>query len=93
MAAIRRYAVVNPSGVVENVVLWDGETPWSPPIGRTAVPDSGGAEIKGTWTGTKFDPPPVPEPTPVSEDERVRQAYLAASDLTKLDIRTRLGIA
>jgi hypothetical protein len=32
-----RYALVGEDGQVENVVLWDGQTPWEPPAGQTPV--------------------------------------------------------
>lgn len=31
-----RYVVVR-DGIVENVILWDGEADWTPPEGTTAV--------------------------------------------------------
>lgn len=32
-----RYAIVDSSSVVVNLVLWDGVTPWTPPEGCIAV--------------------------------------------------------
>lgn len=32
-----RYAVVNAEAIVENIVVWDGASAWSPPEGRSLV--------------------------------------------------------
>jgi len=31
------YAVVNADGVVVNLVLWDGQSSWTPPAGCTVI--------------------------------------------------------
>ena len=36
MAEPKRYAVIDANGLVVNVVLWDGESKWTPPEGCTA---------------------------------------------------------
>jgi hypothetical protein len=61
-----RYAMVqDASGIVVNVIEWDGNTEtWTPPEGYTMVldePPSAGAG--STWDGEKFIPPPA-SPTP-----------------------------
>lgn len=33
------YAILNAEGECINRVVWDGETPWSPPDGCTAIAD------------------------------------------------------
>lgn len=33
-----KYAIVNQSNIVENIVAWDGISQWSPPEGCTAMP-------------------------------------------------------
>ena len=43
-----RYALLSEDGLVENVVLWDGEAPWSPPAGLTPVEAPGQVGIG--WT-------------------------------------------
>ena len=49
-----RYAIVK-NGIVENVILWDGVSDWTPPAGPTLVSDSDAkAKIGGTWNGTVF---------------------------------------
>lgn len=32
-----KYAVVNPQNQVVNVILWDGQSPWRPPLGHHAI--------------------------------------------------------
>lgn len=53
-----QYALVE-NGIVVNVVLWDGESEWTPPTGQQAVtiPDGSEAAIGWTYDGTNFTPP------------------------------------
>lgn len=55
-----RHAIVK-SGVVENVVEWDGETAWTPPEGTTLAP-LGESPAGPGWTfdGSIFAPPVQP---------------------------------
>lgn len=55
-----RYAVVH-SGVIENVVIWDGEEPWVPPLGVDLHPLEDGvvAGIGWAWgENGPVQPPP-----------------------------------
>lgn len=56
------YAIVNDAThVVENVVLWDGESEWVPPEGSTPVADPDKqARIGGTYQDGHFVPPENP---------------------------------
>lgn len=36
----QRYALVDASGVAQNVILWDGASHYTPPAGLTAVPEA-----------------------------------------------------
>lgn len=58
-----RYAVVT-SGVVTNVILWDGVSPWAPPVGSTVqlLPDDSPVFPGYTFDGTTFTAPPAPAP-------------------------------
>ncbi len=56
---MNEYLIVDGTGTVENVVVWDGDTgTWTPPAGTTAYPYPGGAVGVGwvtpdngaTWT-------------------------------------------
>jgi hypothetical protein len=63
---INSYAVAA-NGVVENIVLWDGESEWSPPEGATAVliPSATEVNIGYAFDGTNFA---NPEPVDQQED-------------------------
>lgn len=66
---MKRYAVVDQAGNVQNVVLWDGERSWTPPADAFAVEDAdGAAEPGGSYDGKAFAPPAVPDPLPEPPD-------------------------
>lgn len=54
------FAVIDSTGTVTNVVVWDGRTQWQPPDGTTAVaiPEGSGAGIGWTYQNGTFTPPP-----------------------------------
>lgn len=58
-----RYAVIDAGGIVVNIILWDGVSPYDPGAGLTLVPDTDppAAQIGGTHNqdGT-FSPPAQP---------------------------------
>jgi hypothetical protein len=62
-----RYAmVITATGVVDNVIVYDGVSPFTPPTGIELIEDTGGgepAEPGGTWNGSAFVRAPVVEPT------------------------------
>lgn len=35
---MNKYAIINQSNIVENIIVWDGVSQWSPPEGCTLVP-------------------------------------------------------
>ncbi len=77
-----RYAVVDGSGNVVNLIEWDGVAQWAPPAGHTAEADpNGDAWIGGTWDGQAFSkaPPPPPAPPPTA-DQLLNQLRNAESD-------------
>jgi hypothetical protein len=53
------YAVVAPSTIVVNMVLWDGVAPYTPPDGGTLVLCNGNAHAQpgGTYSGGLFTAP------------------------------------
>ncbi len=56
----KRFAVVK-SGTVENVILWDGETPWTLPEGAELVELNDSAAVSPGFlyqTGAFVDPRP-----------------------------------
>ena len=65
-----RYAmVVTASGLIDNVIVYDGVSPFTPPTGVELIEDKGDgvpAEPGGTWNGSAFVRAPAVE---VSTDE------------------------
>jgi len=90
------YAVVK-SGVVENIVVWDGQTAFSVE-GSEIVEATDDARIGGSWDGNVFtfvEPPPR-EPT---AEQVARQAKLdsvksklEALGLTSEEVREAFGL-
>ena len=62
-----RYAmVVTATGAVDNVSVYDGVSPFTPPAGVELIEDTGSgepAEPGGTWNGSAFVRAVVPDPT------------------------------
>ena len=58
--------VVTATGAVDNVIVYDGVSPFTPPTGIELIEDTGSgvpAEPGGTWNGSSFVRAPVIEPT------------------------------
>ena len=56
--------VVTASGLIDNVIVYDGVSPFTPPTGIELVEDKGDgvpAEPGGTWNGSAFVRAPVVE--------------------------------
>ena len=59
-----RYAmVVTATGVVDNVIVYDGVSPFPPPAGVELIEATNDAEPGGTWNGSAFVRAVVPDPT------------------------------
>jgi hypothetical protein len=61
---MERWAIVNSDdNVVDNLVVWDGTTPWTPPDGHSAIALAGQwCDIGYTYdSATGLFSPPVPE--------------------------------
>ena len=59
-----RYAmVVTASGLVDNVIVYDGVSPFTPPTGIELIEATNDAEPGGTWNGSAFVRAVVPDPT------------------------------
>ena len=60
MSEINTYAVVE-SGVVTNIVAWDGVSDWTPPQGSTAnlIPDGLQVGIGYSFDGANYTAPAV----------------------------------
>lgn len=81
-----RYAIVR-SGIVENVVVWDGGEGWSPPEETQAIACSD--EVSAGWTHADgaFSPPPVAPPT-----LQQRKAALLQAVGAEYDARVAAGV-
>jgi hypothetical protein len=59
-----RYAlIITASGVVDNVIEYDGSAPFNPPTGMELRVADANAEPGGTWNGSAFVRAPVVTPT------------------------------
>ena len=59
-----RYAmVITATGAVDNVIEYDGSSPFTPPTGIELIEADENAEPGGTWNGSAFVRAPVVEPT------------------------------
>jgi hypothetical protein len=59
-----RYAlIVTETGRVDNVIVYDGVSPFNPGTGMELREAEANAEIGGTWNGSEFVRAPVIEPT------------------------------
>ena len=54
-----RYAVINSeTNIVEGIIIWDGVTPWTPPVGCYVEPvGDSGAGIGWSYIDGQFVPP------------------------------------
>ena len=79
-----RYAmVVTASGLIDNVIVYDGVSPFNPPTGIELVEDKGDgvpAEPGGTWNGSAFVRAPVVE---VPADEARTRVLMTEVTTTK----------
>ena len=59
-----RYAlIITATGLVDNVIEYDGVSPFNPPAGMELRVATNDAEPGGTWNGSAFVRAPVVEPT------------------------------
>lgn len=90
------WAVIDPNGVVDNLVLWDGVSEWTPGPGYSLVDVTARPHeprIGGTYddkTDTFADAPP-PEPEPLTDLEvltakLIEKGYITADDVKAADV-------
>lgn len=78
-----RYALVDPSGNVVSVAVWDGETPWVPSGGLVPIEDvneiasPGGRYENGVFIAPA-QPPVPPAPVPSLTPRQIRLGLLGA---------------
>jgi hypothetical protein len=59
-----RYAlIISATNVVDNVIEYDGSSPFNPPSGMELREADANAEVGGSWNGSAFVRAPVVEPT------------------------------
>ena len=59
-----RYAlIITASGLVDNVIEYDGSAPFTPPTGQELRVADNNAEIGGTWNGSAFVRAVIPAQT------------------------------
>ena len=59
-----RYAlIITASGLVDNVIEYDGSAPFTPPTGQELREADNNAEPGGTWNGSAFVRAVAPTPT------------------------------
>ena len=76
-----RYAlIVTETGVVDNVIVYDGVSPFNPPDGMELRVATDGAEPGGTWNGSAFVRAVVPT---VSTDEARTRVLMVEVTLTE----------
>jgi hypothetical protein len=69
MAEMKRYVILDGKGIVQNIVLWDGETTWTPPEGCTAEPCQPDVPyFVGLKPGEKPPEPPPDDGPPIEDD-------------------------
>lgn len=77
-----KYALINNQNIVDNIVLWDGETVWTPPNKLQPINvENIECDIGWIYDGSVFTAPeiievtsePIPAPTPPTKEELLSQ--------------------
>lgn len=84
-----RYALIK-SGIVVNVVEWDGTKSYSLPSGVTAVAATIDAQPGGTWDGANFTRP-APDEVILSDRDMLGDAVEAMALITLSEINLIRG--
>ena len=96
-----RYAmVVTATGAVDNVIVYDGVSPFTPPTGIELIEATDDAEPGGTWNGSAFVRAVVPDPTrtqvlmyEVAEPQKYDESAVSEENPTGLRDKTADEIA
>ena len=84
------YAIISAAtGLVENLILWDGADDWVPPDGFVCVP-AGLAGIGWSYVAGQFSAPPVP---PVSDADLRAKAMSKRDELLSIADKATAGMA
>jgi hypothetical protein len=95
------YAIVNvPTGLVESMTLWDGESEWSPPDGYIAVlgDDVPGLGAGWSYADGVFTAPPIIPPAPEeillnNQNMQAQLLSMASQSMTPVLLSLQLGEA
>ena len=80
-----RYAlIITASGAVDNVIEYDGSSPFTPPTGQELRAATDDAEPGGTWNGSAFVRAVIP--TVPDDEARIRVLMLEVKTDKKYDI-------
>ena len=96
-----RYAmVVTATGAVDNVIVYAGVSPFTPPTGIELIEATDDAEPGGTWNGSAFVRAVVPDPTrtqvlmyEVAEPQKYDESAVSEENPTGLRDKTADEIA
>lgn len=77
----KTYAVIE-KNIVVNVVLWDGESEWTPDIG-VAIPASEGVGVGWSYSDGVFTPPDTTNPDLTNEEKRKKALLILSIDYKK----------
>jgi hypothetical protein len=65
---MKRYAIIDSNGLVDNIILWDEAAQWSPPEGMTMVKvEDILCSIGWKYENEVFTDPTPPTETPVTD--------------------------
>ena len=79
------YALIDSNGIVQNIIIWDGETEYTPPTGQTLVEAPSGTKNGATYANGVFTNPVEPTPIPVVIPLAIQaQTLLDKTDITVL---------
>ena len=82
MIYMKKYALIDNQNIVRNIVLWDGETEWTPPDGLQPLDvENIKCDMGWVYDGSAFTAPEVvvvtPEPTPEPAPTPTKEELLA----------------
>lgn len=73
-----KYALINNQNIVDNIILWDGETAWNPPSGLQPLNvENIECDIGWVYDGSVFTAPEVVVVTPEPVLEPTKEELLA----------------
>jgi hypothetical protein len=91
-----KYLIIDELGNIENVIAWDGVSPYDPGDGLQLIGVEGAVAVSpgDSWDGLQVVPAPMPEPPPAPVENPAKvsaRAKLAAIGLTEEEITALIG--